>query len=192
MVLVLHMFQLPKSLWPRRDASQNFIIPNVAVGRIQVEDETFPVFSAFFSHAMFLDATRWTLVVVPGAGDDAPESKDGDDSDSPCRVFMDPMTLHVFGKSPMSVFMDQDTIAMITLHLPEGADADAHWTGVGMRYKMTYDMLRAVKKPVQEPKASSDEAPKASEADAPILDAMTKMRIDDVVSHMVEDDGDLL
>lgn len=156
------MIPLPKALWPRRESVSCFHIPNVAVGRIALKDALVPVFSAFYSHGMFLPPKQWTLVHIPSVHRTT-DSKDGVDDlveameacqveakeESPPKtrlcMLMDPSTLHMIGNSLLAVYVDADktdSIVALKLFLPEGVDPDEHWCGVGERYKTTYEYLQ--------------------------------------------------
>lgn len=215
-----HMFKIPKVLWPRRESVDCFLIPNVAVGRVNIDDKILPIFSAFFSHAMFLRPDMWKMVRVPQGAlprttsdgmspsevdlvgrmekCHVSEVRDVESKEEETLLFViDPSTLYVFGDSVAAVFMDKsDTMAAMKLFLPEGADPDEHWKGVGERYEYTYRELQ--KTPVtgalqhmMKPMVSSDKA-KEETQDSDDMDTRETQESDDtdvdkVVRSMMTD-----
>ena len=145
-------FKLPVSLYPIHDKEGDFfVVPNVATGCIELKDsvETIPVFSAFFSHATFLQPKQWQLIKHPIKGEDGKTTTK--------HVFVDPATLYVLGKSVLAFFTDDEIfsgqIAGLHLYAPDEVEHEEisavkpwtahpkHWRGVGGRYKEVYELL---------------------------------------------------
>ena len=169
-------FKLPKSLYPVHNKDGDFFtVPNVATGSIQLKDsEPISVFSAFFSHATFLQPKQWQLIKHP--------VKDEDGKTTTKHVFIDPATLFVLGKSVMAFYTDVEVysgaIAGIHLYAPDEPEKEEptaakpwtahpkHWRGVGKRYKEVYELLgtaAAAKNAKRTAKSEQDELSKLVE-----------------------------
>lgn len=185
------MFRLPPSLWPRRESEHCFVVPNVAVGHVLVEQKHLPIFSAFFSHAMFLPSNQWTLISVPCAEPKSTpnSSKFVPNYENKLNILIDPPTLHMFGSSLIAICMDPSRlddhhIAAIKLYLPPDTLPNTHWTNVGKRYQLTYTMLKKSKL------CTTDKNPTQQDSNSQIIHQVVDEML--TATPCIQDDNELI
>lgn len=170
------VFELPAVLHPVRESTGCIRVPNVAVGKVSIDGQIVPVFSAFFSHVCMLPKEQWSVVHVPKGRafqpGDAPELSVEAVTENLAAltvtslenlpVFVDPITAHVFEGCVWNFFEgDKNDIAFLRVHVQE-ADSRTAWYDVGSAYGAAIEKLKKSATGTEPPAASKTEKTESS------------------------------
>jgi len=147
------VFEPPSILHPVRESDNCIRVPNIAVGKVSIDDRLVPVYSAFFSHVCMLEKTQWSLIQVPtqhvkGAVEDSVAEASDElanlsmQAKDDISVFVDPVTLNVFKGCVWDFYSgDRDDIAFLRVRVDE-QDARTAWYDVGTAYACAVEKLK--------------------------------------------------
>ena len=164
------VFDLPDVLHPTRESDKCIRVPNVTVGKVQIDKKNVAVFSAFFSHACMLDKSQWKVIQVPlehvkidgvqieELSEEALAASMEElsvDEKKTLPVFVDPITLNVFEGCTWHFYSgNKEDIAFMRAYVDEH-DSRTAWYDVGTRYGAAMEKLKRSVSAAAEPPTKS-------------------------------------